>query len=160
MQTPQIHAVHLRAEWETEGFRCRVLHLDACGDPECECAFIDGDPLRAFAAPFRGTTDEWLYMGLGSNLDSIALDTSDTLAADTETPPTIMDRAAALFGVSWELVKRRPVVVLGAQAKQVASLDGKKTTALLSKSIAELRAIKVRGHGERIERQARSNGAL
>lgn len=158
METPRIHEMQMAGEFEHENFRGRVLHLHECGEPECPCAFIDGKPYAGFAAPFLGETHEWVYFERSGELDKVVQGIVDAIASDLETPPTILDRTAALFGVTWDLIEADPVRVAEAQARRVAGLSAEQVQMIARWSIGDLRRIKARTHGARIEREVRRNG--
>lgn len=149
--------MQMAGEFEHENFRGRVLHLHECGDPDCPCAFIDGKPYAGFAAPYLGDTQEWLYLERGGDLDKVIQGIVDSISSDLETPPTILDRTAALFGVTWDLIAVDPIRVAEAQARRIAALPADKIQMISRWSIGDLRKIKARTHGARIEREV-SNG--
>lgn len=156
---PQIHPIQTAAEFEHEGFRLRVLHFETCGDPDCDCIELGDEVYRAFGAPYLGRTDEWLSLGNSTaedGVDPLIQELADSISSDVETPPTILDRSAALFGVSWELVTASPITVIHAQAKAIDRIDADRAGIIARTSIGELRKIKQQTHGRRIEREVRS----
>jgi hypothetical protein len=148
----------MAAEFEHENYRGRILYLDECGDPECACAFLDGKQYVAFIAPWLGATDEWLYVERTAELDPIVQAITDSISSDLETAPTILDRTAALFGVTWDLIAVDPVRVCEAQARRVSALSTDSVKVIARWSIGDLRKIKARTHGARIEREMHNGG--
>lgn len=152
-----VHHFEVAGEFQHEGFLSRIVLLETCEEPDCpDCAHLDGDPFRAFTAPYSGRTDEFLYMGFGNDFDTVVAELADTISADLESGDSIFVRACAFAGVPWTFIETRPVQTIKAHERAVGKLKGERLSALLSTSISDLRKVRHRT----MYRALNMNGAM